>query len=75
MVIRMTDGRRDSDKAGAMGEWLKWLLGIGLAALLGYEATVNTVNSRISVLETKQSGVEQRLDRMESKIDTLLSRH
>lgn len=68
----MTGDRRTQE--WRMGEWLKWLLGIGLAALMGYQATVNTVNARISILEVKQSGVEQRLDRMESKIDRLLSR-
>lgn len=53
-----------------MSEWLKYLLGIAIAALLGYSATVN----RISVLETKQQANEQRLERIETKIDVLLQR-
>lgn len=70
----MMNDRRTQTGMATMGEWFKWLLGIALAALMGYQATVNTVNARISILEAKQSGVEQRLDRMESKIDMLLSR-
>lgn len=68
------EDRREKDTSAVMADWLKYLLGIALAALLGYEATVNTVNARIAIMETKQQGVEQRLDRIESKVDRLLQR-
>ena len=57
-----------------ISDWLRWLFGLGLAALLAYGAMVNTVNSRIAVLETKQIGTEHQLERIENKIDDLLRR-
>ena len=77
----MTDRRTDADRRdhyanGLKTYWdvLKWLLGIALGAILAYNATVNTVNARITALETKQEQSERRLERMENKIDRLLER-
>lgn len=51
-----------------------WLLGVIVTALLTYGATTNTVNARVSVLESKQEAGEKRLERIEQKLDRLLER-
>lgn len=51
-----------------------WFLGVIVTALLTYGATTNTVNARVSVLESKQDAGEKRLERIEEKLDRLLER-
>lgn len=45
---------------------LTWLIAFGIAW--------STVTTRVAVLESRQDGIERRLDRMETKIDVLLDR-
>lgn len=58
---------------------LSWLVGLAVAAFIGYNANVNTqrmdagtVNARIAVQETKTQNIEYRIDGMDHKLDRLL---
>jgi len=74
MDRREGDERRSEDKGLQWTEWVKWLVPLVLAGIVGYSSSNNAMNARLSVLESKQQGIEQRLDRMENKIDILVSR-
>lgn len=76
IIDRREGERRDGGGDSVRLYWdvVKWIIGIALCAFLAYSATVNTVNARITAIETKQGQSERRLERMEDKIDRLLER-
>lgn len=64
----------DVDRLRFSWSVVAWLLGVIVTALLTYGATTNTVNARVSVLESQQEIGEKRLERIEDKLDRLLQR-
>ena len=61
-----------------MNGWLKGILpqvlGWGLAGFLAYQAAISALVTRVSVLESTIQQFEQRLTRIETKLDQLLAR-
>jgi hypothetical protein len=50
------------------------LAGVGLTALIGFAGWISHLGSRVSVVESKQEAFEKWLERIEEKIDALISR-
>ena len=82
---RRTRDRREEDisveRVKLTWHVVAWILGVMVTCLVTYNATINSVRDvntatlqRVFVLETKQENADQRLQRMESKIDRLLER-
>lgn len=67
---RLKDADLSLDRMKFVGDWVKWLFAMIVAAILSYSATTN----RITTLEVKQEANQQRLQRIEDKIDKLLER-
>lgn len=68
------NGDEQQERArGFNWHFLTYALGLCLAALVSYNVTTNSFNARISVLERRQDDSERRLERIENKIDVLLS--
>jgi len=58
----------------SMCKWMSALTLIALMSMCGIASVAIAANNRSLVVEAKQSGVSQRLDRIEMKLDKLLEK-
>ena len=63
---------------GQAGEYLRWLIGVGAAALVAYFTTVAAIQSEVSEIKARQesqfSEVLRRLDQVQTDIRELRQR-
>lgn len=70
----MAEGRFN----GQTAEWLRWLIGVGAAAVVAYFTTIGAIQAEVSEVKTRQDSqfqeVLRRLDLMQSDIRELRGR-
>lgn len=49
-----------------------WLLGVVVTALMTYNATANSMNARVAVLESQMYDMKYQIVRMNDKLDRLI---
>jgi len=58
---------------GKTGEWLRWIAGLALAALVSYFTAIGAMQSRIAVVEEREQNhymeLLRRLDSIDRKLD------
>lgn len=75
--VEITDNDRDegrSDDRPIRVRWqaVAWVLGVLVTGLMTYNATANTMNARVAVLESQVNDMRYQLGRVNDKLDRLL---
>lgn len=63
---------------GTHGEYMRWLIGVGAAAIVAYFTTINAIQAEVSEIKTRQdsqfSEVLRRLELLQADIRELRGR-